>query len=665
MSQLRLFSWLKANQRPGASAKRIRPACKPRLDPLENRLLPSTLTVLNNADSGPGSLRDTIAAAASGDTIVFAHSLSGQTITLTSGQLTLTKNLDIEGLGADKLTVSGDTVSRVFAITAGATDTIAGLTIADGVAATGGGIDNAGNLTITNCTVGHNQAVGGMGGGGILNEANASLTFKGGALEDNQASAAAMSDVFGGGLLNLGSANVTSAKIVGNQALGGASFSFFGGSVGGGIDNFGGATLSVTKSTFRNNQAISAAGPYFGLGGAIENNAGADTLHPSTATIDQCTFTGNVASGGTGATGNGGALDNEGPGATMTVTNSALIGNLAIGGPAGDGVTTLSQALGGGVINILGILTISSSAFLGNKASAGSGGSNLTPSVSEGVASGGALVNALGAATVTNCAFAGNQALGGNSAAGPGGIAQGGAVNNTVAGTLTIGNSTFFANTAHGGAGAGGAGGGLGVGGAIDNYSGTGSASTVTDVIVTATTFAYNQALGGSGGAGANGGLGVGGAIGLGQDVLFGFADSPGLAVDGSTFVGNSALGGAGGSGGNGGDGWGGALGIISGSASAANSSFFINLALGGNGGSGGNGGNGFGGGLFNDTGAILTLAKSTVEYNLAIGGEEGAGGSDGQAIGGGVYNLGTFTFDPFTVIDKNHASTSNDNIFP
>ena len=37
------------------------------------------------------------------------------------------------------------------------------------------------------------------------------------------------------------------------------------------------------------------------------------------------------------------------------------------------------------------------------------------------------------------------------------------------------------------------------------------------------------------------------------------------------------------------------------------------------------------------------------------------ADGSPG--IGGGIYTLGTFTFDAFTVILFNHASTSGDNI--
>src|SRR6478672_11528590 len=55
----------------------------------------ATLTVTNNADSGAGSLRDTLAAAAPDDTIVFDAGLSGQTITLGS-QLTLTRNVTID-----------------------------------------------------------------------------------------------------------------------------------------------------------------------------------------------------------------------------------------------------------------------------------------------------------------------------------------------------------------------------------------------------------------------------------------------------------------------------------------------------------------------------------------------------------------------------------------
>src|SRR5690348_12627114 len=54
----------------------------------------STLTVLKNNDSGPGSLRAEIAAAHAGDAIRFAGKLDGQTITLTGGELVGGENRD-------------------------------------------------------------------------------------------------------------------------------------------------------------------------------------------------------------------------------------------------------------------------------------------------------------------------------------------------------------------------------------------------------------------------------------------------------------------------------------------------------------------------------------------------------------------------------------------
>jgi len=86
-------SWLRSRKRHESPRKR--PAFRPTLEALEGRWVPSTLTVLNNLDSGAGSLRADIAAAHSGDQIVFAKSVHA--ITLTSGKLALNKNLDIEG----------------------------------------------------------------------------------------------------------------------------------------------------------------------------------------------------------------------------------------------------------------------------------------------------------------------------------------------------------------------------------------------------------------------------------------------------------------------------------------------------------------------------------------------------------------------------------------
>jgi hypothetical protein len=68
----------------GRRGRAPRSACtRLRLEQLEDRLVPSTLTVLNLNDSGAGSLRAAVAAAAAGDAIDFA--VTG-VITLTSGR---------------------------------------------------------------------------------------------------------------------------------------------------------------------------------------------------------------------------------------------------------------------------------------------------------------------------------------------------------------------------------------------------------------------------------------------------------------------------------------------------------------------------------------------------------------------------------------------------
>src|SRR6516165_11021127 len=111
-----LLNVLRGTCRPGkqrraaSSPAQGRRPCGRRLalEALEDRTLPSTLTVLNNHDNGAGSLRAVLADAHAGDTVRFDHHLSGQTITLTSGELVIDKSLEIDGLGADRLTVSGN-----------------------------------------------------------------------------------------------------------------------------------------------------------------------------------------------------------------------------------------------------------------------------------------------------------------------------------------------------------------------------------------------------------------------------------------------------------------------------------------------------------------------------------------------------------------------------
>src|SRR5262249_31834714 len=110
---------------------------KLRVEMLEDRLAPAVLTVLNNNDAGPFSLRQAILAANSdiaqaSDIIVFDKSLQGQTINLTTGEMAITQELTILGLGADQLTIDAQGGSRIFSVTTGTVARISGLTITGG-----------------------------------------------------------------------------------------------------------------------------------------------------------------------------------------------------------------------------------------------------------------------------------------------------------------------------------------------------------------------------------------------------------------------------------------------------------------------------------------------------------------------------------------------------
>src|SRR5437016_2507198 len=95
------LQWLKGGssrgrrgQPPRSSRRTVAPprSFLPRLEVLEDRTVPSTFTVTNLADSGPGSLRAAIMAANTNpgaDDIKFAGGVKG-IITLTSGELSVT-----------------------------------------------------------------------------------------------------------------------------------------------------------------------------------------------------------------------------------------------------------------------------------------------------------------------------------------------------------------------------------------------------------------------------------------------------------------------------------------------------------------------------------------------------------------------------------------------
>jgi hypothetical protein len=590
----------------------------PTLDAMEDRTLLSTFTVTSNVDSGPGSLRAFIASAPSGSTIEFAKSVHN--ITLTGGELDLSTSLDIEGPGASALMINGDNASRVFSISSGAVVAVSGLTIADGLAATatpvpsvsiplvslGGGILNdGGTVTVSDVSFANNAAIGvsptlTSSGGAIANlGSGASLTIDDTAFLNNQALGAVS---VGGAVANLFGANLAIAQSTfdGNVADGAVV------AAGGAIANYGSSTMTVVQSNFLSNQVVAELGASsvnifqgHALGGAILNSAGGQL------TVSQSTLSGNDALGGDGSgsfpdggEGDGGAVANSDVSAfspiadaTLTVVDDTFLDNVAGGGAGADAASGTGATGGNGV--------------------------------------GGAMVNISADLNVTQCSFADNGATGGAGGrggsggdGGAGGLGRGGAIQNTfavpIAQQLEVTDSAFVDNDASGGAGgtagsggAGGPGGGA-EGGAIRFLFG---ALTVTNSMLAA-----NQATGGAGGAGAGGLGGVGGdASGGGLNIGDnGFASIATVSI--TAIADNQAIGGAGGSQNDGGNGSGGGLSILAGSSAAIDGTWIaFNAALGGVAGKGGTSGEGIGGGLYIDTGADVTLSKSTeVVFNYA-----------------------------------------------
>ena len=314
----------------------------------------SAPVVTNNADHGPGTLRQAIIDACPGATITFDISQMISPITLSTGELLIAKNLTITGPGANLLTVDANQTSRVFNISTGKTAVISGLTIANGkvsASASGGGIyiDAGGTLTLTDSTLSGNSSSGGStsGGGGIANLGT--LTITNSTLSGNSASGGSFGNS-GGGIQNSGTLTITNSTLSSNSASGGP------GGSGGAISNTG--TASVTSSTLSGNSASSGAG---GSGGGIVNNNG-------TLTITNSTLSGNFASSSGGTSFGGGITSGGGPSATLTITSSTLSGNSLSGGSDQGGGIFCS-----GTVNIRNTIIAGNSVGANQDASSSSG----------------------------------------------------------------------------------------------------------------------------------------------------------------------------------------------------------------------------------------------------------------------------------------------------
>lgn len=215
--------------------------------------------VLNTNDSGPGSLRSVIAGACPNSIITFAPDVRGA-ITLTSGELPITKNLTINGPGANLLSVQRGAAAgnfRIFNIgPASVAVMITGLTIADGKVpnGSGGGIANVGTLTLGGVTLSGNTA---QDGGGIFNNFGI-VTISHSTLSGNSVSSASIAGS-GGAMFNSGGVvMIDHSTISGNTAIG----------PGGNSDSGGGIITNVGSVTLTNSTVTGNSGD---IGGGIRN----------------------------------------------------------------------------------------------------------------------------------------------------------------------------------------------------------------------------------------------------------------------------------------------------------------------------------------------------------------------------------------------------------
>ncbi|MDZ8222531.1 DUF4347 domain-containing protein [Nostoc sp. ChiVER01] len=268
----------------------------------------ATFTVNNTGDIDDGdrnnditTLREAINlanATAGDDTIAFGgifKDTTPDTITLTSGPLTITDDLTILGTGTSKLTVSGKNASTVFEISGlGTGVNINGLAIASGSIK----VNRTSILNLVKSSVSGNTEGSGISNSGILSLANTS--------------------VFGntqGGIYNSGSLSLTNSSVSGNT---GASKIFNKNTAGGGIFNDGSPNkggigiLSLINSSVSGNTA--------NFGGGIYNQGGTLSLTNSTVSGNTATSGGGMFNGNDDGYGSGSA----------TLTNSTIFGNIAL-----------------------------------------------------------------------------------------------------------------------------------------------------------------------------------------------------------------------------------------------------------------------------------------------------------------------------------------------
>lgn len=257
---------------------------------LEQRALMAVLAVTTTDDDGPGSLREAIATANTNeefDSISFnlwgeSEIQTPKTIALTSGELTITDELEIVGPGADILTISGSNNSRIFNVQELSffefSVRMEGLTLTGGEADNGGALRNEfASVYLTDVVVTGNHATG--DGGGIYTigeefnietQTRFTLILTDSRVDGNSA------DGSGGGIYNnKDHVELWSSTIQNNTAVldGGGVYTLADPNSGGGGGEIGLNTLLIYDgSTINNNQADRNGGGIYAIDDHVSLN---------------------------------------------------------------------------------------------------------------------------------------------------------------------------------------------------------------------------------------------------------------------------------------------------------------------------------------------------------------------------------------------------------
>jgi hypothetical protein len=351
----------------------------------------AAITVTSTDDAGPGTLRQAIADAAPGETVVVPAGI----YTLTSDQLTIAKSLTISGHSAADTFIQADGSFRIFHVAgAGNSVTIDGVTIRHGLISAPGA-----------------QALG----GGVLSE-GAELTLRDVVVADNRADASGAAgqpggQAAGGGILSIGGTlRLLDSKVVDNGAVAVAGIGSHGGNAAGGGVLSTGAFL-IDRSTIAANRADAQGGqgdsnPIQEGGNVSGGGILAENLSPPDASLIDSSIDRNLsdASGGPGAsagTAAGGGAVLVSVASDVAITNVTIAGNIAqvLGGGNGTGGGLF--AITDGAPLTLANATVSSNAIAGT--SSGTGGDFFTDPTSPALIVNTIISNGSGPAGSENC----------------------------------------------------------------------------------------------------------------------------------------------------------------------------------------------------------------------------------------------------------------------